>query len=166
MAMSTSGQSNNFVLSAQVPDTPGLSGVEIKNLVGYHPTALISKGFQSFGQGISTFMDSGASNTMFVSREMFTEYTPIVLRVGDSAKAVDGSLKLLVKERLSNDIESTVMKSSFFSTCVYCVCAYSFLFPFTCINHKANMPFTYVFVHHVSHVFASRPTHSSTYLNQ
>ena len=32
---------------------------------------------------------------MFVSREMFTEYTPIVSRVGDSAKAVDGGFEII-----------------------------------------------------------------------
>jgi hypothetical protein len=52
------------------------------------PKALITKGFQSFGMGkIPTFIDSGASDTMFVSRDSFTEYKPISPRTGDSAKA-------------------------------------------------------------------------------
>ena len=46
--------------------------------ITYPPMALISKGFESFGKGrIPTFMDSGASDTMFISREAFTEYKPI-----------------------------------------------------------------------------------------
>ena len=40
-------------------------------------------------------MDSGASNMMFVSREMFIEYTLIASQVGDSAKAVDGGFKIV-----------------------------------------------------------------------
>ena len=82
--------------------------MEIENLAGYHPTALISKGFQSFGQGIPTFMDSGASDTMFVSREMFTEYMPIVSRVGDSAKAVDGGFEIIGEGKVIESTERSV----------------------------------------------------------
>jgi hypothetical protein len=58
--------------------------------------ALISKGFQSFQKGkIPTFMDSGASDTMFVSKDAFTEYKSVTPRTGDSAKAVDGSFKII-----------------------------------------------------------------------
>jgi hypothetical protein len=56
---------------------------------------LISKGFQKFGKEIPTFMDSGASDTMFVSREMFNEYTPIESQVGDSAKAIGGGFEIV-----------------------------------------------------------------------
>jgi len=38
------------------------------------PVGFVSKGFASFGGGISMFMDSGASDTMFVSRDVFIEY--------------------------------------------------------------------------------------------
>ena len=40
-------------------------------------------------------MDSGASDTMFVSREMFVKYTLIASQVGDSAKVVDGGFKIV-----------------------------------------------------------------------
>ena len=40
-------------------------------------------------------MDSGASDTMFVSRDAFTEYEPITPRVGDSAKAENGSFEIV-----------------------------------------------------------------------
>jgi hypothetical protein len=40
-------------------------------------------------------MDSGASDTMFVSRESFNEYKPITPRTGDSAKAVDGNFEIV-----------------------------------------------------------------------
>ena len=42
-------------------------------------------------------MDSGASDTMFVSRDVFNEYPPITSRVGDSAKAVGGGFKIVGK---------------------------------------------------------------------
>jgi hypothetical protein len=78
-------QIQNFVLSAHVIDNPGKSGVIIDEV----PAALISRGFQKFGmRKVPTFMDSGASDTMFVSREVFIKYTPTASRKGDSAKAV------------------------------------------------------------------------------
>jgi hypothetical protein len=74
-------QTEHFVLSALAPQTPGQSGVLIEGVPSDAPVALISQGFQSFGKGkIPTFMDSGASDTMFVAREAFTEYRPITLR--------------------------------------------------------------------------------------
>jgi hypothetical protein len=93
-AISTTTQTNNFVLSVLVPD-PGKSGVLIDNQINYPPMAFVSKGFQNFGKEIPTFMDSGASDTMFVSRDMFDEYTPIASRVGDSAKAVGGGFEIV-----------------------------------------------------------------------
>ena len=96
-ATNTPGQTQHFVLSALVPDNPGQSGVII-NDVSPHSihTALISKGYQSFGRGgVPTFMDSGASDTMFVSRKAFTEYKPTNSRKGDSAKANDGSFDIV-----------------------------------------------------------------------
>ena len=40
-------------------------------------------------------MDSGASDTMFVSRDAFADYRPVSSRVGDSAKATDGSFDIV-----------------------------------------------------------------------
>ena len=40
-------------------------------------------------------MDSGASDTMLVSRDTFTEYKPTAPHTGDSAKAVDGSFEII-----------------------------------------------------------------------
>ena len=101
------GPTNHFVLSVRVPNTPGLSGVVIedlivrpKGLINQGPEkadtsltvkdledepvtsiqfrAFISRGFQNLGKGeIPTFMDSGASDTMFISKEVFTDYKPI-----------------------------------------------------------------------------------------
>ena len=78
--VSSSGEMiEHFVLSAQVPDTPEHSevivrdnGHEIADIV-----ALVGRGFKSFGEDIPTFIDSGASDTMFVSREDFSKYTSI-----------------------------------------------------------------------------------------
>ena len=93
---SASDQSQHFVLSARIPDTPGHSGVLIGVLIDRPPMALISKGFENFQKGkVPTFMDSGASDTMFVSKDAFTEYKPITPRVGDSAKAVDGNFEII-----------------------------------------------------------------------
>ena len=77
-------------------DTPGQSGVLINDLPEYPPMALISKGFQNFEDGkIPTFMDSGASDMMFVLREAFDNYTPTDGRMGDSAKATEGSFEII-----------------------------------------------------------------------
>jgi hypothetical protein len=85
------------VITARIPDTPGQSGILIDAPINYDsPMALISKGFQSFQKGkIPTFIDSGASDTMFVSRDSFTEYKPVTPRSGDSAKAVDGNFEII-----------------------------------------------------------------------
>ena len=40
-------------------------------------------------------MDSGASDTMFVSKDVFTEYKTVATRVGDSAKARDGNFEIV-----------------------------------------------------------------------
>ena len=40
-------------------------------------------------------MDSRASNTMFISRDVFTEYKSITLCAGDSAKAENGSFEII-----------------------------------------------------------------------
>ena len=58
--------------------------------------ALVSKSFQSFSKGkVPTFIDSGASDTMFVSREAFNVYNAMTPRSGDSAKAVDGDFEII-----------------------------------------------------------------------
>ena len=50
--------------------------------------ALISKGFQKFQKGkIPIFLDSGASDTMFVSKDVFINYKSITPHTGDLAKA-------------------------------------------------------------------------------
>ena len=100
----------HYALSAFITDTPGQSGVlidddddpiiispEYYDNPAISPSrSLISKAFMGFKHGeVPTFMDSGASDTMFVSRESFTEYKPIPPRVGDSAKAVDGGFEIV-----------------------------------------------------------------------
>lgn len=92
----TSNQPEHFVLSVRIPDTSGQSGVLIDTPNDNHSTALISQGFQKFQKGkVPTFMDSGASDTMFISRDVFTEYKPIAMRTGDSAKADNGSFEIV-----------------------------------------------------------------------
>jgi len=60
------------------------------------PKALASTGFRSFGQGkVLTFMDSGVSNTMFISQDDFVEYKTIASHTGDSAKAMDGGFSIV-----------------------------------------------------------------------
>lgn len=109
---STPAQTDHFVLSARTMDTPGQSGVLVDGLIDSPelidglidapalideviddlPMALISQGFQTLGKGeVSTFMDSGASDTMFISKNAFSEYKSITPRKGDSAKAENGS---------------------------------------------------------------------------
>jgi hypothetical protein len=92
----TSGTAEHFVLSVQTLNTPGNSGIlfdDLETLETHPHLALISKGFQTFGKGnVPTFMDSGASDTMFVLKSNFNKYTPITPLFGDSAKAVDGGL--------------------------------------------------------------------------
>ena len=63
--------------------------------VNVSPKAFVSKTFQSFGSGNTpTFLDSGASDTMFVSRDVFVEYRSTASRTGDSAKAEDGDFEI------------------------------------------------------------------------
>jgi GAG-pre-integrase domain len=92
----TSTQSDHFVLSAQTFTTPGQSGVIVDTPLDYPSMALVSKSFQVFGKGkLPTFLDSGASDTMFVSKESFVDYKPIKSRVGNSAKAKDGDFEIV-----------------------------------------------------------------------
>ncbi len=58
--------------------------------------ALVSKSFQNFNGGeIPTLIDSGASDTMFVLRESFSNYKSTTPRSSDSAKAVDGDFEII-----------------------------------------------------------------------
>jgi hypothetical protein len=50
--------------------------------------AYISKSFQSF-------MDSGASDTMYVSKDIFSEYKATPPRMGNLAKATDGGFEIM-----------------------------------------------------------------------
>ena len=93
----SSASDDHFVLSVMVDVEPGSSGVIVEDEDGAEtPAALVSQGFSVFRQGKTpTFMDSGASDTMFVSRDDFVEYTPITSRTGDSAKAKDGDFDII-----------------------------------------------------------------------
>ena len=83
------------MLSAMVPDSQGNSGVVIDDYAN-SAVALVSKNFQSFNGGrVPTFVDSGASDTMFVSRGDFDNYKSTSPRSGDSAKAVDGNFEII-----------------------------------------------------------------------
>jgi hypothetical protein len=96
-ANSTTGQTECFALSVRIPNTPGQSGVLIDDETINSPTkAFISRAFLGFQKGeVPTFMDSGASDTMFVSRDAFREYKPIESRLGESAKAEDGGFEIV-----------------------------------------------------------------------
>lgn len=85
---------------AWVLDTSGESRVLVDDeLIGLEQSmGLISKGFQKFQEGeIPTFMDSGASDMMFVSKESFNGYKSIAPQTGDSAKVVDGDFEIVGK---------------------------------------------------------------------
>ena len=90
-AFSNQNMIEHFVLSATVLDNPGII-IDNNNEV----TALVSKSFQSFNGGkVPTFIDSGVSDTMFVSKGDFNNYTSTPPRSGDSAKAVDGDFEII-----------------------------------------------------------------------
>jgi hypothetical protein len=96
------------VLSVRVSDTPGLSGVilEDDDTPGneIRAVALISKSFLALGkEELPTFLNSGASDTMFVKQNAFTTYQATSPRSGDSAKAIDGTSKLLAKAQWPKD---------------------------------------------------------------
>ena len=65
----TASHPEHFVLSVQIPDTPGQSGVLIRDDLDDLPhTALIGRAFQTFHDGkVPSFMDSGASDTIFIA---------------------------------------------------------------------------------------------------
>ena len=103
-ALSTHEEAEHFMLLVTVPDAPGISGVILDDfilLAEDSTMAFISKSFQSFQGGkIPTFMDSGASNTMFVSRDTFIDYKPTAPQTGDSAKAEDGNFDIVGEGRV------------------------------------------------------------------
>jgi hypothetical protein len=82
--LSNQSTSEHFVLSAWVlsEDKDVSSSIELDDKdeiivnAEISPTAFVSRRFGSSyqGKGTPTFMDSGASDTMFVSKEDFTEY--------------------------------------------------------------------------------------------
>ncbi len=60
------------------------------------PTVFISRGFNSFGsERVPTFLDSGASDNMFMSKGDFVEYKATTLHTRDSAKAIDGNFEII-----------------------------------------------------------------------
>ena len=75
-----------------IPNTPGRSGI----LIDDPPRALISQSFQNFQNGkVPTFMDSGVSDTMFVSRSAFSHYKLVTPRKGNLAKDENGSFEIV-----------------------------------------------------------------------
>jgi hypothetical protein len=98
---SSTSQLDHFVLSAWASKFFGQSGIVTNNPSDHPSMALISKGFQSFQKGkVLTFMDSGVSNTMFVSRDAFMEYKPIVPQNRDSAEAKNEGFKIVGEENV------------------------------------------------------------------
>ncbi len=98
VARSNSNNVEHFVLSACVSCTTEGSDVIIHDdpFEERSPLALVSNGFHNFSGGrIPTFLDSGASDTMFISRDDFNVYKTVPPRSGDSAKAVDGAFEIV-----------------------------------------------------------------------
>ena len=84
VASTTQSANEHFVLSARIADSPGNSGVVIEEgetnaEVPNSVIALVSQRFQGFNGGkVPTFIDSGASDTMFVSKEDFGDYKSMI----------------------------------------------------------------------------------------
>jgi len=100
VASSKPNDVEHFVLFATALDTGGESGVLLDGDVSEEqkvsPVALISKSFELLGKGgIPTFIDSGASDTMFVMKEAFTDYRNVTPHSGDSTKAIDGGFDIV-----------------------------------------------------------------------
>ncbi len=89
----------HFILSARVPDVLENLGIIVDNDLDVTTTiALVSKSFQGFNDGnIPTFIDSGASDTMFILRSDFNNYKSLPPHSGDSAKAIDGDFEIIGK---------------------------------------------------------------------
>ena len=87
-------------------NTTESSGVIINDnpFEGYSPVAMVSNTFHNFNGGmIPTFLDSGASDTMFVLRDDFNVYKTVPPRSGDSAKAVDGDFEIVGEGTVTKD---------------------------------------------------------------
>ncbi len=100
----TQDKVKTFVLSARIQNGLGNSGIYIKDDDDeVDPTmTFISKSFQDFSQGkVPTFLDSGASDTMFVLKGDFKEYKSTSPRSGDSAKAIDGDFDIIGKGKIT-----------------------------------------------------------------
>ncbi len=98
IASSKSDSIEHFVLSARVTRVAQGSGVVVDddNIVEFPAIAMVSNNFEGFSGGkVPTFIDSGASDTMFVSRDDFHVYKTVTPRSGDSAKAVDGDFEII-----------------------------------------------------------------------
>ncbi len=91
----------HLVLSVIAPRVTRGSGVVVDEgtlIESSTSMAMVSNNFQSFNKGkIPTFLDSGASDTMFVSRDDFNVYKTVPRRSGDSAKVVDGDFDIVGK---------------------------------------------------------------------
>jgi hypothetical protein len=80
---------------------PNTSEILIDKLTNHPTKGLISKGFQNFQEGkIPTFIDSGASDTMFVSKEVFKDYKLVTPHAGDLAKVENGGFKIVGEENV------------------------------------------------------------------
>jgi hypothetical protein len=127
-ATSNTNVIDHFVLSARASRLAGESGVITDGDNDILSITLVSKGFESFGKGrIPTFMDSGMSNTMFVSLEAFSAYKTNPLHSGESAKASDGNFDIIGEGTLSRkwDREKVVIHPRYShpnTKCEPCIC--------------------------------------------
>ena len=63
-------------------------------------------------------MDSGASDTMFVSKDVFTGYKPITPCIGESAKAENGNFEIIGEGNVSQlRGESVKLRTPMHSIC-------------------------------------------------
>ena len=79
------------------------------------PITFIGKGFHSFPGKVPTFLDSGASDNMFVLKDDFVKYKTTALRTGDSVKAVDGNFEIVGKGQVVQcySVEGREKKSTY-----------------------------------------------------
>ncbi len=104
------GDNEHFVLSARVSRVTNhttapeilIEDVDTPVYEAISPMTFMSRGFRSFNPGgVPTFLDSGASDNMFVLKDDFVEYKATALRTGDSAKAVDGNFEIVGEGKVS-----------------------------------------------------------------
>ena len=94
------------MLSASVNHTTESSGIIINDdpFEENPPVAMVSNSFHNFNGGkIPTFLNLGASNMMFVSRDDFNVYKTVPPRSGDSAKAIDGDFDIVGEGTMTKD---------------------------------------------------------------